>query len=174
MYVPRTPSTMEAFHLDTPIYAFSQLSPLLSWDSYVSIANAIEDANGGLESASATVEAEETLKKDENDSNGVDSSDSVELDGSVDTVQGVADKFLLHHHAYTTYHLTHLPPRLHHSRHLFSHLHHRLLLTLNQVQNHTLHTLHQLYLDLLQDIHSSKGQQGPSRTTCGEKSIYSM
>ncbi|KAI3522658.1 hypothetical protein L1887_00611 [Cichorium endivia] len=55
------------------------------------------DANGGLESASATVEAEKTLRKDENDSNGVDSSDSVELDGSIDAVQGVADKFLLHH-----------------------------------------------------------------------------
>ncbi|KAI3767173.1 hypothetical protein L2E82_17260 [Cichorium intybus] len=46
----------------------------------IRIADAIEDANGGLESASATVEAEETLRKDENDSNGVDSSDSVELD----------------------------------------------------------------------------------------------
>lgn len=59
----------------------------------IGIADAFEVANGGLESASATVETEEPLRKDENDANGVDSSVSVELDESVDAVQGVADKF---------------------------------------------------------------------------------
>lgn len=57
----------------------------------IGIDDALEEANGGVESVSETVEAEETLRKDGSDENGEDLSDSLVLDGDVDAGQRIVD-----------------------------------------------------------------------------------
>ncbi|CAI9275714.1 unnamed protein product [Lactuca saligna] len=57
----------------------------------IGIDDAFEEANGGVESVSETVEAEETLRKDGSDENGGDLSDSLVLDGDVDAGQKIVD-----------------------------------------------------------------------------------